>query len=46
MDKVVDTCKKIDPNIKHIKLDKKKSEKFPEILQVLKCHSQSTDFMI
>jgi hypothetical protein len=36
----------ISPSLKHIKLDKKQAEQFPELQQVLKCHSQSTDYMI
>jgi len=46
MEKVVEKFKIIDPKFKDIKLDKKKSEKFPDILQALKFHSQSTDFTI
>jgi len=46
MTKVVDTLKKISPDLKHIKLDKKQSDTFPELLKVLQCHAQSTDYMI
>ena len=46
IDKVVDILKKMSPDLKHIKLDKKASEKFPDLLKVLKCHAQSTDYMI
>jgi hypothetical protein len=46
MDKVVDILKKMSPDLKHIKLDKKASERFPDLLKVLKCHTLSTDYMI
>ena len=46
MDKVLAPLKKISPLLKHIKLDKKKAEAFPELLTVLQCHTQCTDFMI
>ena len=38
--------RRICPSLEHIKLDKKGAEAFPELLEVLKCHSQSTDYMI
>jgi hypothetical protein len=38
--------KTISPILKHIKLDKKHPKAFPELLQVLKCHTQSTDYII
>ena len=46
MDKVLDVLKAIDPDLKHIKLDKKHANAFPELLRVLKCHAQCTDYMI
>ena len=46
MGKVLDKLKAIDPNLKHIKLDKKHGEAFPDLLHVLKCHAQATDYMI
>ena len=46
MNKVLDPLKKIEPLLQHIKLDKKKAESFPDLLLVLKNHTQSTDFMI
>ena len=38
--------RRICPSLKHIKLDKKRAEEFPDLLQVLECHSQSCDYMI
>jgi hypothetical protein len=32
-------------SFQHIKLDMKKAKEFPELLEVLKCHSRSTDFI-
>ena len=46
MDKVSAPLKKINPLLEHIKLDKKKTEAVPELLTVLKCHTQCSDFMI
>ncbi len=46
IDKVLAPLKKINPLLEHIKLDKKKAEAFPELLTVLKCHTQCSDFMI
>jgi hypothetical protein len=46
MERVLIPLKKIDPLLQHIRLDKKKAESFPELLLVLKNHTQSTDFMI
>ena len=46
MNKVLDPLRMIKPLLQHIKLDKKKAEAFPELLEVLKCHTQSTEFMI
>ncbi len=46
MGKVLDKLKAIDPNLKHIKLDKKHAESSPDLLHVLKCHAQATDYMI
>ena len=46
MDSVLRPLKKISPVLQHIKLDKKKADSFPELLLVLKNHTQSTDFMI
>jgi hypothetical protein len=43
---VLGTLKRICPRLQHIKLDKKKAETFPELLEVLKCHSRINDFMI
>ncbi len=42
----MDKLKRIAPNLEHIKLDKKQSEAFPELLQVLQCHAQCTDYVI
>ena len=36
--------RKISPLLQHIKLDKKKPKSFPELMLVLKNHTQSTDF--
>jgi len=46
MAKVVDTLKKISPHLKFIKLNKKQTKTYPELVDVLKCHAQSTDCMI
>ena len=46
MVKVIDKLKAIDPTLKHIKLDKKHAEAFPNLLHVFKCHAQATDYMI
>ena len=46
IDKVLEPLRLINPLLQHIKLDKKKSEAFPELLEVLKCHTQSTEFMV
>jgi len=46
MAKVVDTLKNISLDLTHIKLDKKQLEKFPELLKVLQCHAQSTEYII
>ena len=36
----------INPLLKRNKLDKKKAEAFLELLEVFRCHTQSTEFMI
>ena len=46
MVQVLRNLKSICPSLLNIKLDKKKAEAFPDILQVLECHSRSTDYMI
>jgi hypothetical protein len=38
--------KRISPYLKHNQLDKRRENAFPYLLQVLKCHSQNTDYMI
>jgi hypothetical protein len=38
--------RKICPSLEHIKLDKKKSQAYPDLLKVLDEHTQSTDYMI
>ena len=43
---VLGPLKSICPRLQHDKLDKKKAEAFPELLEVLKCHSRRTHFMI
>jgi hypothetical protein len=44
--KVLGSLRSICPALQHIKLDKKRAEEFPDLLQVLKSHSQSCDYMI
>ncbi len=46
MNKVLGSLQRISPSLKHIKLDKKQAKRFPKLLQFLKCHSGSTDYMI
>ncbi len=43
---VLRPLKSISPSLQHIKLDKKRAESCPELVKVLECHSQSTDYMI
>jgi len=45
MHKVLHPLRAINPNLRHIKLDKKKAEAFPELLKVFKCHTRSTEIM-
>jgi hypothetical protein len=44
MSKLLRSLQRITPSLEHIKLDKKRVEEFPELVQVLKGHSQSTDY--
>ena len=46
MSKVLRSLQIISPSLEHIKLDKKRVEEFLELVQVLKGHSQNTDYMI
>ena len=46
MNKVLDPLRLINPLLQHIKLDKKKADAFLELLEVLKCHTRSTEIMI
>ena len=46
MHNVLKPLRVISPSFQHIKLDKKKAEAFPELLEVLKCHTRSMEFMI
>ena len=46
MSKVLRSLQRISPFLEHIKLNKKRVEEFPELVQVLKGHNQSTDYMI
>ncbi len=46
MSKVLRSLKRISPSLEHIKLDKKRVEETTELEQVLKGHSQSTDYTI
>jgi len=45
MVKVLGCLRSIYPSLKHIKLDKKRAKEFPDLVQVLECHSQSCDYM-
>ena len=46
MIELLGTLKSICPSLQNIKLDKKRAESFPDLLQVIECHSRSTDYMI
>jgi hypothetical protein len=46
MAQVLRILKSICPSLLNIKSDKKKAEPFPDILQVLECHSRNTDSII
>ena len=46
MMKVLGPLKSINPTLQHIKLVKKRAKPFPELLKVLECHTQSTDYVI
>ena len=43
---VLSALKRVSPNRKHIKLDKKRAQGFPDLLNVLECHTRSIDYMI
>jgi hypothetical protein len=43
---VLRSLQRISPSLEHIKLDKKRVEEFPDLVHVLKGHSQSTGCMI
>ena len=44
--KVLNNLRRICPSLEHIKLDKRAAEAFPHLREVLKCHSQNTNYMI
>ena len=46
MNQVLRNLKIISPSLQNIKLDKKRAEVFPDLLQVLECHSTSCDYII
>ncbi len=46
MVKVSGCLMSICPSLEHIKLDKRRAEEFPNLLQFLECPSQSCDYMI
>ena len=46
MIELLGTLKSICPSLQNIKLDKKRAESFPDLLQIFECHTRSTDYMI
>ena len=43
---VLRALKRVSPNLKHIKMDKKQAQGFPDLLHVLECHTRIIDYII
>ena len=46
MIKVLGLLKSISPCLQHIELDKKRAKSCPDLLKMLECHTESTNYMI